>query len=280
MHRHSVIKLALKARGLRKSFVKPPRVPFPKGIVVDYLAFLRRYLAISHSLVVSRLVPMLPDLAAEARATRGDSARADASYVDSLTQIVAQIAKDSLKQAIQDPALIAELRALVQRTNEYAARGTAQQIKAVVGIEVTADVPGMSALADGFVAQNVALIKSLPEDYLYDVEQSTLRAFRQGQRAEEIASLLTERYGVSESRAALIAQDQIGKLNGEIVEARQKGLGITHYTWSTSEDERVRPEHEDRDGKPFAWDDPPQDGHPGQPIRCRCSAIPILDDES
>ena len=57
----------------------------------------------------------------------------------------------------------------------------------------------------------------------------------------------------------------------------QQKLGITHYTWRTSQDERVRHEHVLRDGRRFAWDNPPDDGHPGQPIRCRCVAEPYTE---
>lgn len=42
----------------------------------------------------------------------------------------------------------------------------------------------------------------------------------------------------------------------------------------TSQDERVRHTHRARNGKLFAWNDPPSDGHPDIPIRCRCVAVP------
>jgi SPP1 gp7 family putative phage head morphogenesis protein len=64
--------------------------------------------------------------------------------------------------------------------------------------------------------------------------------------------------------------------------ARQTELGVKQYTWRTSLDERVRPEHQEREGEVFSWAKPPKDGHPGQPINCRCTADPdlsaILDD--
>ena len=97
-------------------------------------------------------------------------------------------------------------------------------------------------------------------------------------QAEEIAGELEDSYGVSARRAALIARDQIGKLNGEIARERQTELGIRRYKWRSSSDERVRPEHADRDGQIFEWSDPPPDGHPGQPVQCRCWAEPLIDD--
>ena len=122
------------------------------------------------------------------------------------------------------------------------------------------------------------LITSLPEDYLHDVEQTVLRAFREGKRAEEIAGQLEDRFDVSQRNAARIARDQIGKLNGELTRERQKNLGIRRYRWQSSGDERVRDEHRALDGKVFSWDDPPEEGHPGTPIQCRCWADPVVED--
>lgn len=255
---------------------------YPKPIAVDYLSYvMTKFLKPAHALVMAHLVPLLPGLMAQARASRGDSAdvRGDASYVDDLTSVVAKMAKESLAQAPSDASLVAELRAIVQRTDQYSAMGLSRQLKAVVGVDVTGEVPGMADTTAAFIKDNVRRIESISEDYFHDIEQITLRAFRIGGRAEDLAIELQERYDVSASKAALIAQDQIGKLNGEIVMSRQKGLGIRSYIWSTSEDERVRPEHEARDGDEFDWNDPPKDGHPGQAIRCRCSAIPVMPED-
>lgn len=75
----------------------------------------------------------------------------------------------------------------------------------------------------------------------------------------------------------LIASDQLGKINSRISQVRQQKLGITHYRWRTSRDERMRSTYRGREGDIIAWDDPPPDGHAGQPIRCRCTAEPYID---
>ncbi len=97
-------------------------------------------------------------------------------------------------------------------------------------------------------------------------------------RVEDLADLLQGRTGVAESRAMLIARDQTTKLNGALNEIRQTEAGVTSYTWSTSLDERVRDEHSEREGEVFDWDSPPEDGHPGEPIQCRCVAIPVVEE--
>lgn len=48
----------------------------------------------------------------------------------------------------------------------------------------------------------------------------------------------------------------------------------THYIWRTRGDERVRSSHAANNGKIFAWDTPPDTGHPGEDYGCRCWAEP------
>lgn len=49
----------------------------------------------------------------------------------------------------------------------------------------------------------------------------------------------------------------------------------THYIWHTKEDGKVRQSHAKRDGKIFAYSNPPKGGHPGEAYGCRCWAEPV-----
>ncbi len=40
----------------------------------------------------------------------------------------------------------------------------------------------------------------------------------------------------------------------------------------------VREDHDDREGEQFDWSDPPEDGHPGEAVNCRCWPEPDLSD--
>lgn len=127
---------------------------------------------------------------------------------------------------------------------------------------------------DSAVAANVSLIQSIPKQYLDKVGAAVLDGIQTGKRSNEIKKSILDIGHSTDSRAKLIAVDQLGKINGRLAQIRQQKLGITHYTWSTSHDERVRHTHRLRNGLIFAWNDPPSDGHPGIPIRCRCVPIP------
>ena len=131
--------------------------------------------------------------------------------------------------------------------------------------------------AEAWARENVSLITSIDARYFDDLERLFVGAIERGTNGDALRKILQERYGVSRSRAELIARDQIAKLNGQIAEARQRELGITEYRWSTVGDERVRESHAAKDGRIFRWSDPPADtGHPGQDFSCRCTAEPVL----
>lgn len=49
-----------------------------------------------------------------------------------------------------------------------------------------------------------------------------------------------------------------------------------YYIWRTVGDDRVRSSHEERGGEIFAWDEPPEGGHPGEDYNCRCTAEPYV----
>lgn len=135
-----------------------------------------------------------------------------------------------------------------------------------------------AAKREAWIRANVKLIKSVAEEHLDRVAEITEQAVKVGSRAEVVAERLREATGISSRKARTIARDQIATLQGQVVQARQTRLGIERYRWRTAGDSRVRTAHQLREGQIFRWDRPPNDGHPGQPINCRCYAEPVLDD--
>lgn len=139
---------------------------------------------------------------------------------------------------------------------------------------------GVDAMIGAAREWNLSLISNASEEYIDQVEAVLDKAFTEGLRVEELLELLIERASVSESRAELIARDQTLKLNGQITKTRCQNAGIDRYTWSTSQDDRVRPSHEELEGLDFDFSDPPDVGNPGDDFQCRCVAVPIVPDYS
>lgn len=248
--------------------------------------------------------PLYPELIEEEYATELQSVvdwmknEIDTRIVPSLARVSASVGRERVKKDADDLGDLAdefnvirirydreytreELKRLAALTGGKTSKFNATQMNAQFGPLLEIDLfGGESWLAKEmgeFVVENVSLIKSIGDEYLGQVEKLVASNIRQGLPPSDIAAELEDRYDVSSARANLIARDQIGKFNGQLSELRQKDLGIDSYLWRTSGDARVRESHQILDGKTFAWNDPPEPGHPGQDYQCRCWADPVLD---
>lgn len=156
------------------------------------------------------------------------------------------------------------------------------QAEAALGVDVHTFDPNIGDIIDGFVAENVTLIKTLQGAAIDEVSRIITRGFADGKRAAELGAEIQARYEIAERHARLIARDQIGKLNGRVTEARHREVGITSYVWNSMRDRRVRRLHALLDGKACDYNDPPykgnrDGGNPGQAICCRCTATPSFE---
>ena len=129
--------------------------------------------------------------------------------------------------------------------------------------------------------QNIELIHSINrrtlESIRYALSENIIRAVDRKILIEELADSIMRMAEVNEKRAALIACDQVGKLNSQLTQLEQMNQGVDSYIWVTMGDSRVRPAHREREGKRFYWDSPPSGGHPGWAIRCRCTSLGCYD---
>jgi len=145
--------------------------------------------------------------------------------------------------------------------------------------------PAMRDVAAASVAENVQLIKSIPQKYLGDVHGAVMRSVQAGRDLASLTKEIQKLGVVTRKRAALIALDQNNKATSAILKARQIDLGITEGVWLHSHGgKEPRPTHLDNHGKKFSivdgWFDP--DPHvrkrimPGELIRCRCVWKPVI----
>ena len=254
-----------------------PRYPHREELV--YYRRLRHFVELVQYIIERDIVPNLPGLleSPTTMATRQDSA-------DDIDEAFAAAAQAAAK-AMPDEMIQAAAQSTALRVTEWSADQFQQQIQKVVKVNLYDDSSGMAEHLELFVSDNVKLIRSLTGQHLIDVKGIVTRGARSGAHHLEVRKQIQQQLGITKRRAALIASDQIGKLNGEINQIRQTNLGVRRYRWSTSLDERVRKTHRSLEGSVQEWAKPPvvdertgERGHPGQPIRCRCSAIPIIDD--
>ncbi|MGF6878368.1 phage minor head protein [Paraburkholderia sp. MM5477-R1] len=167
-------------------------------------------------------------------------------------------------------------RRMVDQCDESTTESLRASVNAALGVDIQTalQMQNLGGVLEAAQQANVVLIKSIPQQYFDRVSTQVLTALQQGQRYSAIVEAIQGETEVTERRAKLIARDQTSKLNSAITEARQTALGIEEYEWQTSGDERVRDSHAENDGKVFRWDSPPETGHPGHDVNCRCVALP------
>lgn len=246
---------------------------YPTRLEESYQRDLLRVVRVSHALLMPRIERILDKL----RPSLDERARADSAAED-LAQILRVIERVRRLPALQsEHPTEADLLAIAAKADRH----VAAEVARTIALDVTQG-GRLTALYEAWAAENAALITSIPGQYLDQVADIARQAVSEGTLTRDIARQIEGRYGVTQSRAKLIARDQIGKLNGQLTQQRQTSLGIEEYIWSTSKDERVRDMHRDLEGSTQRWDTPPitnekgDRNHPGGDYQCRCVARPVI----
>lgn len=143
--------------------------------------------------------------------------------------------------------------------------------------------PVMRDVVNATIADNVSLIKSIPSQYLTQVEGIVMRGYVAGRDLKMISDELQERYGKTKDRAAFIALDQSNKLTAAVTQARRVELGLFEAEWQHSGGgKEPRPSHVKAGKEKKRFDVRVGcyiDGEyilPGQKPRCRCSSKTVL----
>lgn len=267
----------IKARAARAKFKpKPPRnaapPQLPKTAEALYVKALRGLVAKIGKATQEALGPSLAKYAA--------SQRTDAAG-DTITGAALEVLRGKIQEIVGDVVIAGVVNAALDGVN----RKNLSEMSRVLGIAPEVLAPRLGEAMEAWRTANVGLIRSIGEQYLDQVQELVTTATTQGIRAEALAEALVERLGVAQSRAELIARDQILKANAQLSYERMQRVGITSYVWSTSKDSRVREGHRALEGQTFRFDDPPvvdpesgRRASPGEDFQCRCVARPALDD--
>lgn len=176
---------------------------------------------------------------------------------------------------------------LVKKTETAVDRGllaSARQESLTINMQWT---PAMTEKVDAIIAENVSLIRSIPEKYFTEVEGMVYRAVAKGgdrkQLADEIEANFGKRHGITRRRAEGIARDQVRKATASLSRQRQKAAGIKRGIWIHSGGgNRPRKKHVHAHGQEFDLDvglpvgDKGQYVVPGEEVECGCTWKPVL----
>lgn len=140
----------------------------------------------------------------------------------------------------------------------------------------------MKEIVEASTQEAAGLIKTLPEQYLSQVQGQVMRSITTGTGLQTLVPFLREKYGQNVRKARSVAHDQTRKAYSQISNARMQKAGIEEFEWVHSGGgKHPRQQHLEWAGKTFRFDDPPKDDRfgpvlPGIAINCRCVARPIL----
>ncbi len=135
-------------------------------------------------------------------------------------------------------------------------------------------------------AENVALIKSIPSQYLNKVEGAVYRSITHPEGRDYLIREIKRTNQVTARRATMIAGDQTRKVNMALTAGRMQKVGVKKFEWIHVPSSHPRELHVKLDGKVCKFDDPPiiqKDpeirGYPAQLINCKCQMRPVFDFE-
>lgn len=159
------------------------------------------------------------------------------------------------------------------------------------GINIYTGNQAVSDYLDATVKDNVRLIKSIPDQYLTQVESIVLGNMRAGMRPSAINKQLQDQFGVTERRARVISRDQVSKASNGLAKKRMESSGFQYFAWIDSKDSRVRSRHKNIANKVtkygkgiYSFSDLPLNDKgmpiaPSDDIQCRCVMRPVLESE-
>lgn len=247
------------------------QLPVIAGTLAAERAYLKALRTILRELARETRENIVPLVVAEMQANRAMTKDADRSWFRRLLELSIDLA--ILAEGMVGRILGLESQRHTERFMETAKRALGIDLAAVVRQEDLGDYLSAAAI------RNAALIKGLADDAVKRVQQTVTNAVINGRPAAELRKELTKQFQFSDSRARLIARDQIAKVNSDLNRIRHQQAGVTEYTWRTSADERVRERHRQLEGNVYRYGEPTgaEEGlPPGQPINCRCIAQAIV----
>jgi SPP1 gp7 family putative phage head morphogenesis protein len=164
-----------------------------------------------------------------------------------------------------------------------------QQLSGGLSLKTGIVTEGVKNVATAIVAENVSLIKTIPQEYFKNITGSVMRSITTGRGIADLIPEINKYAKTTERKAELMALDQTRKAYNSINKQRMIGLGVKQFEWIHSYGgAQPRQSHIKIDGVVFSFENlereqaslgvPEADrGVPGYPINCRCTMNPVID---
>lgn len=211
---------------------------------------------------------------------------------------------ESSEQSMSQLLLGVTAAGVVQGLTNKSKSGLNSQTSVELGFFPKSTLKGkrVEKILNASISENVSLIKSIPREYLAQMEKTVFRAVTTGKGPNDIYKTAKSQLELSKDfkshlkntdekvnrRAKLIANDQTRKVYTGLNAGRMKNAGMDKFKWlHNGGSAKPRPYHLDTlNGNEYSLSDPPvidpktgERGLPGQLVNCRCSMIPVISAE-
>lgn len=173
----------------------------------------------------------------------------------------------------------------VEKASSASLHASLKQLSGGISLSTRAVPKAVFEIVKAGTVENVALIRSIPDQYFLGIQGAVMRNIQRGEGTAGILREIQRIGGVTERRAELIARDQTSKATSALNAARMKNLGVRKFEWLHSAGgKEPRPLHVAMSGNIYDLDNPPvidektgERGLPGTLVNCRCRMVPVLD---
>jgi SPP1 gp7 family putative phage head morphogenesis protein len=179
--------------------------------------------------------------------------------------------------------LIAEQRIDATKTVEKVQEGFRSAADAI-GVSPTITPESKARMAREYEENMKPYVADFSKSAIHTLREAVEENAMKGYRADRLASVIRQRYGVTRSKAEFLARQETALFMSKYRELRFSEGGVTRYVWHTAHDELVRKQHSSLDGHTFFYSNPPivdkdtaRTGNPGTDFNCRCVDAPVLE---
>lgn len=173
-------------------------------------------------------------------------------------------------------ALVSAVLSKVDKRNQKELYGLVER-KIGINSASLAATEGLKPTFNALKLETSQWVKKLRDDTIEMYTANSLRSMALGTPLTEILAGFDVLVEKRKDHAKFTARNQITNFNSITTKIRAQNLGITKAIWITARDERVRPSHEQRDGKEFDLNEglyssiDGKDLLPGVDFNCRCT---------
>ena len=268
-----------------RDHLKGKRLALPAGVAMRYATKLERLVRQMHGEVSRELIALYHHPDVETYLTENHVLAAMDISPSSQARILTNKLKEKFEQLFNAEGKPAAAD-MAGEANQASASSTGESLRAM-GAKLSLDTSVISGAMREFttaaIARNVALIKSIPQEYFQRIQDAVFQSLTDGKGLEDLVPALQDIGGITERRAKNIAIDQTHKMYQGLNAGRMKNVGVKSFEWVHSGGgQHPRQMHIDMSGKIYDFAHLPvieEDGErgiPGQAINCRCTMIPVV----